>query len=80
MSKTLTPEHKAERDELALFSAYEIEAVARHLKDNLPTELEYVHLRCLVLRILALNSVAMSALGGDDGRKTADMRRVVEGC
>lgn len=81
MSKaTLTLEQKAKREELALFATYEIESVSMHLRDNLPTEPEYLFLHCMVLRILELNSVAMSVLGGEHDRDTAEMRRVVEGC
>lgn len=79
MSTTFTPEQLAERKTLALHATYEMESIGLHLKENLPTELEYRHLRCMVLRILELNSVSMSVMGGDDGRETEDMRRVVEG-
>lgn len=80
MSKaTLTPEQKAKREELALFATYEIEAITTRLRDNLPTEREYLHLRSMVLRVLELNSVAMSVLGGDDSRETTEIRSVVEG-
>lgn len=80
MSKTtLTLEQKAKREELALFATYEIEAITTHLRDNLPTEAEYGYLRCMVLRILELNSAAMSVLGGEDDIETAKLRRVVEG-
>ena len=74
-----TSEQKAEREKVALLGTYEIDSIGLHLKENLPTELEYRHLRCMVLRILELNSVAMSVVGGDDGRETEGMRRVVEG-
>ena len=80
MSKTFTPEHMAEREELALHAACEVEMVARHLNGELPMEQpEYQHLRALVVRVLKLNSVVMSVLGDDDGREIEDMRRVVEG-
>lgn len=78
MNETFTPEQKAERAELALHAAYEVEMVARHLNGELQPE--YQHLRALVVRVLKLNSVVMSVLGDDDGRETEDMRRVVEGC
>lgn len=80
MSKaTFTPEQKAKREELALFATHEIEAITTHLRDNLPTEAEYGHMRCMVLRILELNSAAMSVLGGEDDVGTAKLRSVVEG-
>lgn len=74
-----TPEQKTEREKLALSCAYEIEAITMHLRDNLPTELEYGHLRCMVLRILKLNSVIASVIGLDEVWATEDMRRFVEG-
>ncbi len=79
MSDAFTPEQQAERERLALFSTYEIDAIGQHLRGNLPKELEYRHLRCMVLRILELNSVAMSVMGCDDECATEEMRRVVEG-
>ena len=80
MSSAFTPEQKAERDVLALKCTYEIDAISMHLRDNLPSELEYGHLRCMVLRILELNSITMSVTGFDDTRETEDMRRILEGC
>lgn len=79
MSGAFTPEQKAEREELALFCAYEIDSIGLHLRDNLPAESEYLYLRCMVLRILELNSVAMSVVGGNAMRQTEVMRSVVEG-
>lgn len=74
-----TPKQKAEREQLVLFSTYEIDSIGRHLVENLPTEPEWLFMRSMVLRIIELNSIAMSVTGGDDERKTTDMRRVVEG-
>lgn len=72
---------QAERLEVALHATYEMEAISRHLNVNLPMEQpEYQHLRSMVVRILNLNSVVMSVLGGDDGRSTQEMHDVVEGC
>lgn len=79
-NKAFTIEQQAERRDLALQCTYEVEAVTRHLNANLPMEQpEYQHLRALVIRILSLNSVAMSVLDDDDGRKTEEMHSVVEG-
>lgn len=79
MSTALTSKQKAERDELALLSSYEIDSIGRHLKENLPAGPEYLYLRCMVLRVIELSSVVMSVMGGDDTRKTEEMRSVVEG-
>lgn len=78
MSTTFTPKEQAERKKLALLGSYEIESIGMHLRDNLPTEQEYSYLRCMVLRILDLNSIAMSELGEDDSRETEEMRSVLE--
>ena len=81
MSKIeFTEEQQAERKKLALFGTYEIESIGMHLRDNLPNEQEYGYMRCMVLRILDLNSIATSELDGDMGRDTDEMRRVLEGC
>jgi len=72
-----TSEQKAERLSAALQCTYEIESIAIHLNDHLPTEPEYMFLRSLVLRIFDLNSVAMSALDKDQTRTTADMWSVI---
>lgn len=65
---------------IALHATHEVEMVALHLNRELPVEQsEYLHLRALVVRILDLNSVAMSFLGHDFDRDTEEMRRVVEG-
>lgn len=74
-----TPEQKAEREQVALLGTYEIDSIGLHLMENLPTEAEYRFMRCMVLRILELNSVSMSVMGGDDTRETEAMSRVVEG-
>ena len=79
MSKTFTSEQLAERKTLALHATYEMESIAMHMKGNLPTEQEYSYLRCMVQRILNLNSNAMFELGGSTGQETEDIRRVVEG-
>lgn len=79
MSAPYTPEQQAERLSAALRCAYEVESIAMHLNDHLPTELEYGFLRGMVLRILDLNSVAMSALGDDHDRTTAAMLGVIKG-
>ncbi|WP_272970169.1 hypothetical protein [Comamonas terrigena] len=80
-SPTFTRKQQAERLDIALTASYEMEAISRHLNGNLPMEQpEYQHLRALVVRVLSLNSVVMSVLGGDDGRETEEMRNVVEGC
>jgi len=79
-SATFTPKQRVERLDIALTASYEMEAISRHLNVNLPMEQpEYQHLRALVIRVLNLNSVVMSVLGGDDGRETEEMRSVVEG-
>lgn len=75
----MTAEEHAAREEVALLATYEIDAIAMHLRSNLPTEIEYGHLRCMVLRVLELNSIAMSVLGGDDARELKEMRGLVEG-
>lgn len=74
----LSAEQKAERLDAALQCAYEIESIAIHLNDHLPTEPEYMFLRSLVLRIFELNSVAMSALDKDQTRATPDMWGVIK--
>lgn len=76
---TFTPEQQAERLHLGLRASYEVDSIAMHMRDNLPAEQEYAYLRALVLRILDLNGVAMSVLGGDEGRSTAEMRRALAG-
>jgi len=79
-STTFTRKQRAERLAIALDASYEMEMVSRHLNKELPMEQpEYQHLRALVIRVLHLNSVVMSVLSGDDGRDTAEMRRVMEG-
>lgn len=80
MSGAFTPEQQAERLDVALTASYEMEAISRHLNANLPMEQpEYLHLRALVVRVLHLNSVVMSVLGGDDDRETEEMRGVTGG-
>lgn len=74
-----TPEQQAERLDAALRCAYEVESIAMHLNAHLPTEPEYLFLRSMVLRILDLNSVAMSALGDDHDRTTLEMLSVIKG-
>lgn len=75
---TFTAKQRAERDELALFCTYEIESIGMHLRAHLPTEPEYLFLRSMVLRVIELNSAAMSVLGGEDDRTTEELRRVLE--
>ncbi|MCT9810146.1 hypothetical protein N0K08_05850 [Acidovorax sp. Be4] len=74
---TFSSEQQAERLGAALRCTYEVESIAMHLNDNLPTEPEYMFLRSLVLRIFDLNSVAMSALDKDQTRTTADLWGVI---
>lgn len=79
-STTFTHKQRAERFAVALEATWEVEAISRHLNNELPMEQpEYQHLRALVVRVLHLNSVVMSVLGGDDGRETEEMRSVIEG-
>ncbi len=71
---------QAERLEIALDVAFEIDAITRHLNANLPMELvEYQFLRSLVVRILSLNSLSLSVLSGDDGRTTDSMKKILAG-
>lgn len=70
-------DQEAERLGAALRCTYEVESIAIHLNDHLPTEPEYMFLRSLVLRMFDLNSVAMSALDKDQTRTTADMWGVI---
>ena len=66
---------------LAFNAAGEIEAllgvIARE-KDRDSSEFDYV-LPTLLRRVQELNSVILSVIGGDHGRKTEEMRRVVCG-
>lgn len=75
-----TPNLTSQREDLPLLCAYEIESICVHLRDCLPTEPEYLFLRSMVLRIFALNSVAMSVLGGDATRTTEELCFAVDGC
>jgi len=74
----IAPWQRAERDELALSCVEEIESISVHLRSNLPNESEYLFLRSMVLRVIELNSVAMSVLSGEDDRTTEELRRVLE--
>lgn len=74
-----TPDEQAQRMDAALRCTYEVESIARHLNGNLPNESEYLFLRYMVLRILDLNGVAMSALGDDRDRTTAEMLGAIGG-
>lgn len=77
----LTCEQQRERLDVALDATYEIESIAIHLNACMPMEPASLFLRALVVRVLSLNGVVMSALGGEDDsdRSTGEMRRIVEG-
>ena len=77
MSK-FTKKQEVERMRVALFATYQINALAEHLKGNLPEESEYSFMGPLLARIIELDSVIMSVLGDDRGRSTEEMRGIVE--
>ncbi len=69
----------AARKRIAAQATYEIEAITRTLRRLEDTDLNWLLMRGLFLRIEALNSVAMSVVGGDDGRALDDMEEAVYG-
>ena len=72
-----------ERAYLALKASWEISAligvIQREQARDDNTEFEEVLLPVLLRRMADVTSVIMSALGGDDGRKTEEMREVIHG-
>lgn len=71
-----------ERQALALDAAGQIEALVGMLKreqEQDSSEFGYYLLPPMLQRIKAVNSVILSVLGGDDGRKTEEMREVIHG-
>lgn len=71
-----------ERADLALQATYEMEtligAIKREMANEDTSESEYL-LPLFLRRMADINCVAMSVLGGDDGRKTEEMREVIHG-
>lgn len=71
-----------ERQRLALDAAGQIEALVGMLKreqEQDSSEFEHYLLPPMLQRLKAVNSVILSVLGGDDCRKTEEMREVIHG-
>jgi hypothetical protein len=73
----LTVADREERLRLALEATWEVDAVTALILKELPDVTECAPLRVLARRIDELNSVIMSVTGGEDGRDTAEMKKVV---
>lgn len=67
------------RKRIAADATYEIEAIVRVLRRLEDTTTNWLLMRGLFQRIETLNSVAMSVVGGDDGRTLGDMEEDVYG-
>lgn len=79
-NRSFTAKAQSERLEFALQASYELEVVGRHVNRELQMEgPDYMHLRALAVRIVNLNSVVMSVLGGEDVLKTEDIQKLLEG-
>ena len=79
--KTTTPKDEATRMSLAHEASGDIEALVGMMRRELaaePAQLGAILCNTL-LRVLALNSVIMSVIGGDDTRSTAEMFEVIHG-
>lgn len=71
-----------ERADLALRVSYEVDTLAdafAHLVDEVDDQVTEYLLPVLLRRLKDINSVAMSVLGGDDGRTTKEMFEVIYG-
>ena len=75
----LSTQEKARRLHCALEATYEIDSIARHLAKNLPSDTEQIFYRGLLLRVIELNSLAISVLGDDDSRATSEMNKILTG-
>lgn len=69
----------AQRQAIGADATYEIESIVAAMQGLEDTTANWYLMRGLILRIEALNDVAMSVLNGDDGREASDMLAVIYG-